>query len=183
MRLWKGERVSVAKHQPAAAYRSRRAGFTLVETVMALAIFGVSTYIIISLFNISLGYSASSRNHGVAAALAEEHLHAIQSNPGAYQWPSGSEFLAGERMQVRPQGEAGEHGLPVEAPSALPVDTRARTREELLYKRFSWQAQARLPEENSSHVELTVVIEWYDAGNPQSLALTSAVARDVLEAS
>ena len=155
-------------------------GFTLIEILVALVVVSVGVTILIQLFSSSLALAQSSRNQAVAASLAEEQMQALLRNPGAYEW--GLETAAPDKLvKVSVRGKPAD-AYPVDPPSVLPVERTASAREENLYSRFSWKAFAKLPAADAPYVEVTVTIQWTEAGRDRLFALTSNISRPAIAA-
>ena len=80
--------------------KTRRAGFTLLELLTALAVLGVAATIFLRLFSSSYSLADTSRSHEVALNLAEEYLAAIQSNPERFAWPDLEDTAAGGAVKL-----------------------------------------------------------------------------------
>lgn len=156
-------------------------GFTLLEVLAAIAVVSVASLIIISSFTTSIALGGANRNRNIAAALAEEQLASLRQNPKVYIWPNLSSLEPGQLMEVRPQETPEGAQIPVSPPSSLPSAKTVHDRELLLYKKFSWQAFARLPSEDAGYLELAVVVRWKHQGRDELLALTSSVTRAQVE--
>lgn len=153
-------------------------GFTLIEVLASLSIISVGTIVFITLFSTSLQLAQTSRNHKVAADLAESRLHDLMHNPGGYVWPGLEALKGGELTPVRPNAEEGDRQFA--QPAAMPLDQSAYRREDSFYDKFSWDAYARLPRPNGAYVEATVVVRWLERGRDTVLALTSCVPRSAV---
>lgn len=151
----------------------RRAGFTLFEMLVALAVMGVATGVIISLFTASLDLSANSRHQRIASSLAEETLHALMADPASYEW---SGVTGQELTRVSPKSGAESGTIALAPPSTLPVIPAAAARSRTAYAGFTCEVYGRLPAAKAPYIELTVVVRWTDNGRPHLVALTGAVA-------
>ena len=172
---------------------SRTGGFTLIEILVALAVTSVAITIFVQCFSFSLALARSGRNENIAAALAEEHLQALLRSPERYDWHA-DHAAPGQLVEVTMAGEvqqkaaSGQPPNPKQAdvirpcmpPEVLPVNPRASSREEAMYRAFSWQAFQKVSGPDASHVEITVVVRWMDAGRSQLFALTSLAPRLLL---
>jgi prepilin-type N-terminal cleavage/methylation domain-containing protein len=161
--------------------KQQAGGFTLIEILVALAIVGVATYIIISLFSSAFSLAQNNRARRVAGALAEGQLADLMRNPAKYAWPDLKAAKVGELSEVSVRGETDKGGRVFDAPSVMPIDKRAFNREQSFYGKFSWDAYVKLPKENVPHAELTVVVRWRSQGRSDAFALTSCVPRSVME--
>jgi prepilin-type N-terminal cleavage/methylation domain-containing protein len=162
-------------------------GFTLIEILVSLAVVATAATILVSLFGSSLVLTRSNRSRLVAASLAEEQMDSILRNSSKYVWNlDGAE--SGQLVEVVPaepaQSEAAgaaKPGIPAgwrfDRLVAAPVEPAANAREEIFYGKFRWQAYVALPQPNSKHVDVTVVVRWKDAGRDKSVALTSSAPR------
>lgn len=166
--------MALAGEQETSLAANRRAGFTLLEMLVALAIIGVATGIIVQLFTASLDLSANSRHQRIASSLAEETLHAIMANPDAYDWSAVTgQDLA--RVNLKASPEAATSALV--PPSTLPVIPAAAARSRSTYAGFSCEVYGRLVTPSAPYVEVTAVVRWTDNGRPHLIALTGAAAR------
>lgn len=154
----------------------REQGFTLIEVLVAFAVLGIGISVFVQLFSSSLALAKNSRSQSVAAALAEAQLQDILANPDAYRWPSAS-IQPGALVEMGLVNEQvpGPHGCTV--PAVMPVAQQADARERAFYERFGWQAYVRLPQPDSDHVELSVVVRWTEAGRTLSETLTTVAPR------
>jgi prepilin-type N-terminal cleavage/methylation domain-containing protein len=162
-------------------------GFTLVEILVALAVVATAATILVSLFGSSLTLSRLNRSKLVAASLAEEQMDTILRNSSSYVWNLDGaepgqlvEVVPLDRGQPEPSG-AAKQGIPAgrsfDALVAVPVEPASSAREENFHGKFRWQAYASLPQPNSKHVDVTVVVRWQDGGRDKSVALTSSAPR------
>ena len=163
--------------------RARRTqGFTLLEIIFSLAILGVATTVIMSLFSHSLVLGTTSRNLSTASTLAEEQLNDILRNPSAYDWTGLAGAAPGRFVHVKlvtpPEGKEPYGFGP---PTALPGDASSEKRERGFYSKFRWTARAKPPAADSRCVEVTVIVHWKQGQQTRSLALTSLLPRQRLE--
>lgn len=161
----------------------RRAGFTLLEVIVALGVIGVAIGIIVSLFTASLSLATDSRNESVAAAFAQERMVDIQKNPALFDW---SKLNAAAGNQLAPValsevGKAAGRTTGFNPPSTLSASQERAEREDTFYRKFSWEAFAMKREANNAYVEVTVVVRWQHAGRQRSFALTSLTPRGLPE--
>lgn len=151
-----------------------RAGFTLLEMLVALAVIGVATGVIVRLFTASLDLSANSRHQRIAAAFAEETLQEIMADPRAYDWSR----VTGQELTPVPPKMGDVALLP---PSTQPVVPSAAARSRAAYAGFTCEIFGRLAAANAAYYEVTVLIRWTDNGRPHLLALTGAATRSRTE--
>ncbi len=166
-------------------------GFTLFEVLAALAVLGIATGIFASLFVASMNIGHLNQSSAMAASLAEEQLLIIRNHPQGFAWPDAATLALGAFAPVtaleRPAtGPAETKSSTVELsattlPAMMPFDPSAYTRARNFYEQYTWQAFARLPEPDAGYLEVATVIRWQEKGKPQSITLTSAVARSVVE--
>lgn len=154
----------------------QRKGFSLLELIVALAVIGVAGTVLVSMYASSVDLGRSARNRTVAAQLAEEQLGAILRHPDQFRWEVPA-TASKDPFPISPMTEAAKGKNLVKAPSAMPLNDNSFQREAALYEQFSWTAQGRLPDVNAAHYEVTVVMHWAEAGQPQMLALTGAIPR------
>lgn len=166
--------MALAGKQVTSLGANRRAGFTLLEMLAALAVIGVATGVIIQLFTASLDLSANSRHQRVASSLAEEALHAIVANPAAYDW-SGVTGPDLARVNLKAASEAATSALV--PPSTLPVVPAAAARSRATYAGFTCEVYGRLLTPSAPYFEVTAVVRWTDNGRPHLIALTGAAPR------
>ena len=161
--------------------KTRRAGFTLLELLTALAVLGVAATIFLRLFSSSYSLADTSRSHEVALNLAEEYLAAIQSNPERFAWPDLEDTASGKVQPIKPivNGETQESFT--DPPAAMPTIRRAYNRDRSFYHDFSWAAFAVLPEADAQYVEVIVEISWTDEGSLRRFSLASIVPRSLAE--
>ena len=165
-----------------------RRGFTLIEVLVALAVVATAATILVSLFGSSLVLSRTNRSQLVAASLAEEQMESILRNSSKYVWNlDGAE--PGQLVEVVPAESAQAQpvstllaapatvGRPFDRLVVAPVEPASNAREENFYGKFRWQAYAALPQPNSKHVDVTVVVRWRDAGRDRLVAFTSSAPR------
>ncbi len=175
---------------PALLERRRKAGFTLLELVLALAILGLAVTLMLSLFFRSTELGDTVRNRTLAAELAETQLAAILATPEYFTWrlPAdrplhalGSTAL----FPVTPLGsEAGpDETYPWRPPSVLPVQDAQAAQDTARYEQFRWRAfvaapggpYAAYPTPGYAYLELSVAVQWEEAGRTRQWVYTSAV--------
>ncbi len=160
--------------------RNERAGFTLIEVIVALAVVGIAATIIITLFFSSHSAILLARDESIAATLAEAKLSEIVAMPKNYVWKTGGEV--GKEIPVLAPEAKDEKPQPVGiAPATLKEGSPEFMRENNVYKGFTWSAFARVPSATSAHTEVTVVVDWTRAGRTHRVALTSALPRAAVE--
>ncbi len=163
------------------AHKTRRAGFTLLELLTALAVLGVASTVFLRLFSISTSLAATSLSHEVAVNLAEEYLTAIQSNPERFTWPDLEDAASGKVQPIQPKENGEIKESFTSPPAAMPTVRRAYNRDRSFYNDFSWAAFAVLPEDNAQYVEVIVEISWTDEGSLRRFSLASVVPRSLAE--
>ncbi len=153
-------------------------GFTLLELLVALTVVSVAAAMFVGMFNASLGLSRSNSNVAVATELAETQLAALLRAPQDFVWTpvKGSPDLLVTANEPEPPG-----GYPVQAPAVTLVTKEAQQQLVKRYAQFRWAAHARLAAPDAAAYEVTVSIRWSDAQRPQTLTLTSAVARALVD--
>lgn len=158
-------------------------GFTLIEVLVAIAIAGVATGLMVQTIFRTVELSRDNSSHRVAASLASEQLRAIVNVPSNFVWPDAAALAEGALVELSLPGEDPEHDLrAVAAPATLPTDHRSILREQSFFERYSWRAFARLPQAEAGYVEVTVSIEWVDSGREKNFALTGTMPRSRLGA-
>ena len=156
--------------------RHRRGGFTLVEMIVALGVISVAAMIFVSMFRQSLDLGKAARNRTVASQLAEEALNDILSQPSKFHWVK-SDDARNVEYAVTASPESATLWTPVASPYRLPEDSAAQEREVNLYEGFEWRAFGRLPSPDAAFAELSVHVQWHEAGKRRGFVLTSAVPR------
>jgi hypothetical protein len=142
--------------------------------IVALAVAGVAVSVFVGMFNACLNVSRSQRNRTIAMELAEEQLAAITRNPEKFIWHSqnSSGKFPVTLHELPPVGN-----YPCTPPEVKMFSNGEQIRLEQRYSQFHWYAFGQVPEKDSRAYEVTAVIYWLEAGRPQTLTLTSAVAR------
>lgn len=156
------------------------AGFTLVEMVTSFFVLSVATSVFIGLFTGSLSLSKSSASNTLAGQLAQEYLTELETNPEQFIWPNFDDAPMGELLQVTPVDNDNPIHT-VSLPSTMPNTESAYDKVRNQYRQFTWDANVRLTDKNSSFVELIVSISWDHKGHPQRVYLTSALPRSIGE--
>ncbi len=153
-------------------------GFTLVEMIVALAVLSIATTILISVLGRGVALGEHSRHRTAAANIGESLLAEIQARPNAYVWPSFEDLASGELVEITPSdGKPGTSGYTVTAPAGVEPGSR----QQVFFEGFRWRAHGRRPAERANYLELTVSLYWTEAGRAQSLALTTAFPRALVE--
>jgi prepilin-type N-terminal cleavage/methylation domain-containing protein len=160
-------------------------GFTLAEMVIALAVITVATSILVSMLGHGIALGNHSRHRSAAANIGESILTEIQMRPTAYVWPSFEDLSSGELVEITPTGAStGTAGHSVAAPlgaDVVPAGTLNPRRQREFFDGFRWLAHGQRRMDGANHLELTVSIFWTEAGRPQSIALTTAYPRALIE--
>lgn len=162
-----------------------RSGFTLLEIVVALGVASVAATIAVSFLITSLTFADTSREHKVAASIAEGELHRLIHTPAAFVWPAPASMEAGKALPVTLRG-SDSMAQPSDMPDAKPLmDRRAGAREVNFNSQFTWSSYATLPADpNAPYLEVSVVVNWAtseETPRPQSLTLTSAIPKARVE--
>jgi prepilin-type N-terminal cleavage/methylation domain-containing protein len=154
------------------------AGFTLLELLVALTVASVAAAVFVSMFSACIGLSRANGNMAAAAELAETQLAAILRAPHDFVWDNsgGTARIPLATHEKEPPG-----GYPVQPPAVTLVTREAQQRLAARYGQFRWAAFAELSAPDAAAYEVTVVIRWMDAGRPQTLTLTSAIARALVD--
>jgi len=178
----RGSRVGEIGSPVLSSYTSRtlrsRAGFTLVEVVVALAVLSIATTVLISMLGRGVALGDHSRHRTAAANIGDSILAEIQARPNAYVWPSFEDLVSGELVEITPTGaNPGTAGHQVSSPPGA----KAAGNQDAFFGGFSWLAHGRRVGEDANHLELTVSLYWTEAGRGQSLALTTAYPRALIE--
>jgi prepilin-type N-terminal cleavage/methylation domain-containing protein len=150
------------------------AGFTLIEILVALAVMGVATTLIISLYANSVSLGQLDRSRRAAYTVAEALLADVSLNPSAYTWPDANALASGELAQIGITNPDSAY-----LPATLPPLALAHTREKELYERFSTSAYARGSDAAPQLVEVTVVVTWTEKGSHKTASLSTAMPRPV----
>lgn len=153
-------------------------GFTLLELLVALTVVSVAAAVFVGMFNGSLGLSRSNSNLAVATELAETQLSALLRAPQDFVWDTSkgtTRFLVTTHEQEPPGG------YPVQPPAVTLVTREAQQKLAEHYGQFRWVAFAQLAAPDAAAYEVTVVIRWTDARRPQTLTLSSAIARALVD--
>ncbi|MFP4502366.1 MAG: prepilin-type N-terminal cleavage/methylation domain-containing protein [Candidatus Hydrogenedentota bacterium] len=164
-------------------YRRRCAaasGFTLIELIVALAVVGVASGVMMGLYTASLDLGDRAQDQRIAMSLAQEYLHKILLNPEFYQWEL-AEAEVEALFAITPVDSQSGGAQDVEPPLTLPALREASVRTRSRYAQFGWEAYGRLPREQAPYFEVTVAVRWRDGGQQRVVTLTSALARARVE--
>ena len=156
---------------------SRKAGFTLLEILVALVIMGVASSIFLTLYSASSAVAQSNRSMQAAANLAGEYLTAIIANPNQYRWPDFDKKPYGALYPVLRVGDEGLPSKQADPPRVRPTNEQASEREKNFYAGFSWEAFTVLPAEDADYVEVLVNVWWQERGRDRVFSLTSCLPR------
>jgi len=148
------------------------AGFTLIEILVALAVLGVATSLIVSLYARSVSLGQQDRSRRAAYTVVEARLADLSLNPTAYTWPDADALASGELVQI-----GATNGGSALVPTTLPPLADANRREKEFYGRFATSAYARGSDEFPQLLEVTVVVNWTQEGRTQTASLTTAMPR------
>ena len=160
---------------------NRSAGFTILELLVALTVLGVATFILISMFLMSLSYDSHSRYMKVATSGAESVAAQILATPEDYVWPSQEQLQLGESVALELKDIEKDPIHRLMAPSVLstmPARAQQITED---YKRFRWEAYARQPaavEQDGApppYLEVEVVVRWSEAELPYYFSVVSTI--------
>ena len=155
--------------------RRANAGFTLIEVLVALAVLGVATTIIVGLYASSVSLGQRDRSRRAAYTVAEDRLADLTLNPSACTWPDADALASGELVQIGVPG-AGDASF---LPATLPPVASVYADEKEFYGRFTASAYARGSVESPQLTEVTVVVNWIQDGRKQTASLTTAIPRPV----
>ncbi len=154
------------------------AGFTLLELLVALTVVSVAAAVFVGMFSACLGLSRTNRNLAVATELAETQLAAILRAPQDFQWDNSKGTA---RFLVTTHEKEPPGGYPVQPPPVTLVKKEAQQKLAERYGQFRWSAFAQLAAPDATAYEVTLAIRWTDANRPQTLTLTSAIARVLVD--
>ena len=169
------------RNHPDRVILSRKAGFTLLEVLVALVIMAVASSIFLTLYSASSAVARSNRSMQTAADLAGEYLTAIVANPNQYRWPDFDNKPYGALYPVLRVGEAGLSMKQADPPRVRPTNEQASKREKNFYAGFSWEAFTVLPAEDADYVEVLVNVWWQERGRDRVFSLTSCLPRHQTE--
>lgn len=160
---------------------NRCAGFTILEMLVALTVLGVATFILITMFLMSLSYDSHSRYMKVATNGAESVAAQILATPEDYVWPTQEQLQSGGSVALELKDTEKDPIHRLMAPSVLPtIPARAQQITDD-YERFRWFAYARQPasvEQGGAtppYLEVEVVIRWSEAELPYYFSVVSTI--------
>jgi len=156
-----------------------RAGFTLIEMLVALSVVGVATTIFMTMYMRSMDLGKLSRNREVALSLAESQLGLLVLNPKSYVWDTGAPNADG-LFRIRVNEGDPRVGLPAEPPAVMPFDKAARAHQQAVYDQFRWRAFGKLGPQGLFY-EVFVDVYWQQQGRQRHITLTGAVGRGQVE--
>ena len=165
------------RNHPVQAIVSRKAGFSLLEILVALIIMGVASSIFLALYSASAAVAQSNRSMRTAADLAGEYLSEIVANPDQYSWPDFDKKPYGAMHSVVREGDTALPLRLADPPGVRPTDERASEREKNFYAGFLWEAYTVLPTEDADYVEVFVNVWWQERGRDRVFSLTSCLPR------
>jgi prepilin-type N-terminal cleavage/methylation domain-containing protein len=158
-----------------------RGGFTLLEVLVALGIAGIAVSILVTAFGGSYTLFRMNDHRTIALSQAQLQLSTMLREPALFAWPKLDALNAGAKAPVtlKAAAEGKEQRF---APPTLKTRIR-HDRDDIdnLFRELSWEAFVEQKNPSDAHVALTVVLHWSDGGNMQSLLLTTAVPKSVLE--
>ncbi|MBM3290504.1 MAG: prepilin-type N-terminal cleavage/methylation domain-containing protein [Candidatus Hydrogenedentes bacterium] len=150
--------------------RRSRAGFTLMEVIVALAIIAVAATISVRMFGQSFTAGSDVRDRRAAFGHAEELLADMQRDPASFVWPAAND-------QLQPVAKKDGH-VKVAPPAVRATYPRANNAIVAQYDKFSWRAYVKLPA-GAKTCELTAVVSWVRGGKTRSVTLTALAPRAV----
>ena len=162
--------------------RHRRAGFTLIEALVALFVIGTATTILFSLYTNSLKLGRASKSNDVATNIAEEYMNELRVHPELFVWPDYEIESSEDGLRPIVLKDKGDDSIFMVSPSnAEAPDERAYNHDKDLYRGYTWSAFARLNEKTDTYVEIMIQIQWQDGGAYRNLCLTSLLPRSRAE--
>lgn len=131
----------------------RKSGFTLLETLVALAIISVATAIGVSLYAASAGLRTDQRRETLATERAHSQFAMLRKYPQSFDWP---ESLTGLFQEVFPREDA----LPAQAlqPTVSPTTPRRALAQSNLYDSLDTRVFVRACDGASGCCEVLVVV-------------------------
>lgn len=156
-----------------------RAGFTLIEMLVALAVIGVASTVFLTMYFSSMDLGKLSRNREVALSIAEGQLELLMMNPGDYQWERDLASPDG-LFRIRRNADDPPAGLVAEPPTVLPFDKAARAHQQTIYDSFRWRAFGKLGPKGLCY-EVFVDVYWEQRGRDRHITMTGAVGRGQVE--
>ncbi|MEA4923980.1 MAG: prepilin-type N-terminal cleavage/methylation domain-containing protein [Syntrophomonadaceae bacterium] len=131
-------------------FRNNQKGLTLVEILAALLLLSWLAFSITAIFGPAATWIAKARLETTAVSFAASMLEELRAEP--------------EKISPLDSAKtAGEMGLDCESPSAAMCGQIARM-----------QPQPSLP----GLYEVTATVEWYQAGQPQSLQMVTLIRKE-----
>jgi len=156
-----------------------RAGFTLIEMLVALAVISVASTVFMTMYFSSMNLGKLSRNREVALSIAKGQLDLLMMNPASYQWDRENANADG-LFRIRRTPDDPKAGLPAELPTVLPFDKAARQHQTVVYGEFRWRAFGKLSASGLFY-EVFVDVYWEQEGRDRHITLTGAVGRGQAE--
>lgn len=152
-----------------------RAGFTLIEMLVAISVIGVAVTVFMQMYTASMDLGKLSRNRQLASEIAREQLNLLIMNPSSYVWETSGANADG-LFRIRTTADEPRAGMKVEAPPVAPFARPARARQEVVYDQYRWRAFGRLGQ-NEQFYEVFVDVRWTQSGKDHHLVLTGAVPK------
>lgn len=153
----------------------QRAGFTLLEILVALFVMGVATTILFFSLNSSIDLSRMNKKNAIAAHIAQEYMTELRVHPELFKWPVAN---AKDLKQITAKDESL---LIIDPSKAIAPSEMRHENDKNLYKGFSWYAQSRLNDEQDNYLEVMVEIRWTDGGELKHFNLSSMMPRSIEE--
>jgi hypothetical protein len=154
--------------------------------VTAFFVLSVATWVFLELYTGSIALAKSSSSNTLAGQLAQEYLTELETNPHLFTWEDFDKYEIGELIPVtlktpddQDPSDEKDPIHKVSPPTAMPSTDAAYDRVRNEYRKFMWDANVRLPDENASYVELIVSISWFEKGHLHRIYLTSALPRSI----
>lgn len=157
-----------------------RAGFTLIEMLVALSVVGIASTLFLKMYTTSMDLGKLSRNREVALDAAESQLNLLIMNPADYQWDTAAANPEG-LFRIRRDDSDPRAGWPIDVPAVMPFDKTARAHQQTVYDQFRWRAFGKLAPQGL-YYEVFVDVYWEQQGRQRHLTLTGAVARGRVDA-
>ncbi len=157
--------------------RRGAAGFTLIEVLVALVVMSVATYIILSMFTMSVSLGRGDRSRRAAYSIAEARLADCAIAPSRYEWPKPDALASGELVEVKAPGDAtvAPNGEMPAFPATVPTYPAAADRERRFYGQFTSSVYARSIDGAPNVYAITAVVRWTQEGRKQSVSLTTTM--------
>lgn len=146
------------------SYVHRVRGFTLLETVVALAIVGAATAIGVSLYSAAAQMRLEQRRAALAGELARAQLAQMRQYPQHFEWPDtlGASFA---EVSAKPDSPAAGLARPVLQATAA---GSALSQADRVYDGFRWRGFLRRVEGRPGCCE--VVLAVYPPGRAEQRA-------------